>query len=217
MTTEWNYDQYIHGDIKPSATAEDYVKEAKFIMNMLPSAVVDWTETDCFVYLVSTNWFEYWKKKVSYQKLEDGMEYGPQSIDMEANLPVLNLDLIDDSYDSNKEDFVFLKPKSENYGLFSVVTKSTISETNDYIIIREEAWTKVKGFYPDAKEIKRLKYTDQTTGYSKVEVKFPIVITSLTSRFHATFCLNQSLNTQARQINSYKNSTSYRYLEECKL
>ena len=181
--------------LRPSQTAEDFVREAQFFHKMLPTALIGWEVNECFVYLVSEDWFGKWKTKVDYQRLLDGMQYGPENVKLHIELPQLNDNLVDHSFDQPHTDFKFLKPELENYSLFSVVTHKTLTEGFDYFAINEEAWKVLKILYPNAIEVRRLKYVDRSTHLSRIEVKFPMVAHLLAD----LLLLFPSVHTEARQ------------------
>jgi hypothetical protein len=163
------------GQLAPSVTAEDWVQEAVLFGKMFSQAQIGAEETGTFVYLLSQKWVESWKHKVSFSMIEEGMNLEPSQIRMDIELPVLNQDLIDSEFKEKTEEYEFLKTNEPLYTLFNVVAKSDIIENIDYLLIREEAWNVVKAKHPDAIEVKRIKVIDNMTGFSRVEVKFPIV------------------------------------------
>lgn len=179
--------------ICPSVTAQDWIEEAHLFKEMFQFAQVGSEEQNTFVFLLSNRWIEAWKDKVNFSILEEGMELTPQHIKMEVELPTINQDLIDPTFQEHTEEYEFLKCKDDNYQLFNVVIKPDVTEYIDYTLIREDAWKVLKIKFPDAIELKRVKSTDPFTYQSIVEVKFPLVNPSLL-RSNATLFPNPSLD-----------------------
>lgn len=164
------------GDVKPSITPEDWVQEALLFGKMFTWAQIGNDDGNTFVYLLSQKWVESWKHKVSFSIIEEGMNLEPSQIRMDFELPVLNEDLLDQEFQIKTPEYEFLMSKEANYSLFNVIAKPDILENIDYLLIREEAWKTVQAKYPNAKEVKRIKYIDPFTEFTRVEVKFPIVV-----------------------------------------
>lgn len=163
------------GDLRPSETPQEWVEEAILFGKMFTWAQIGNEETGTFVFLLSQKWVESWKHKVSFSIIEEGMNLEPTQIRMDIELPILNEELIDPEFQHKTEEYEFLRSKELNYSLFNVVAKSDILENIDYLLIREEAWKIVKAKYPNAMEVKRIKFTDPFTDFTRVEVKFPLV------------------------------------------
>lgn len=172
-------DQVSIATLRPSITAEDWVQEAKLFTEMFSWAQVGEDEGNGFVFLLSVKWVEAWKEKVGYSVVEDGVTLAPEHIKMELELPQVNSDLIDQEFQEQTEEYEFLKSDSPNYSLFASIVKSDATEYIDYLLIKEDAWNILKNKYPDSLELKRVKVSDVYTGLSSVEVKFPMVSSSI--------------------------------------
>lgn len=162
--------------LKPCVDAKDWVEEAQLFGKMFAWAQIGNEESGTFVYLLSQKWVEAWKHKVSFSVIEEGMNLEPEQIRMDIELPVLNEDLVDHQFQDKTDEYEFLKTKDSNYSLFNVVARADIAENIDYHLIRQEAWQMLKAKHPEAKEIRRIKFTDPETFFTRVEVKFPIVL-----------------------------------------
>ena len=203
-------------NLKPSVTAEDFVEEAMWFKKMLDWGGIGNAPSNSFVFLISVKWLETWEEKVGFSLMDGDKEYGPQDVKLDKELPQMNRDLIDDSFQEKTLEYEYVTSNTPLFSLFGPVTKGDIMEGFDYIIVKEDFWRAIQKKYPDAIEVMKIKYTDPITEFSKVEVKFPMVPLNL-HRLKRIFCRNPNLSIRAILTLSSQNSTDFRSVSEWRL
>lgn len=160
----------------PSQSPEDFVTEARFMIEELPNAKVDEKEPTCFVYLISVEWFEAWKEKVGFQALlRDRQNYGPHCVNMDVQLPVLNQDLLDTEFQKETRTSKYIFSREEQYSLFENILRPGIRQDDHFSVIKESLWKVIHQLYPQAIELKRVNLLKDDEIYAEIEVFWPMV------------------------------------------
>jgi hypothetical protein len=163
-------------EIGPSRTAKDFMEEAKVMQVLLEEARREkYDNSEGFVWLVSVQWLDAWKIKVGYEAFEDGFEYTEEKVSLGRDPGRVNLDLLDGDFKEETEDYRFLKVADSQYAIFNVVTKPGIIEDQDFVVFSAEAWEVFVKLYPEAIEVRKIKYLDMITERPRIEINFPMV------------------------------------------
>lgn len=108
-----------------------------------------------FVYLLSTSWFEKWRAASGFDSVRDGISVEPSSLDTDEPLPVINDDIVDQTFSRSITKPGILRAGQE---YLDVVLKRGIVESEFFIYITHDIWAKLKLWYPDAIMVKRRAY-----------------------------------------------------------
>lgn len=137
-------------------TIADYYQEARQIQQISADGGAELPETG-FVYLLSMNFFNFWKEKTNFELIKEGLSPDEDKTKMDIEIPRLNHDLVD--WDESDRLYPYWR-ELKNLEWTQLVLKPELTERHDYEFINKTVWEAFKGYYPDAVEIKRPVYTD---------------------------------------------------------
>lgn len=137
-------------------TIADFYEEARQIHQITVEGQGELPETG-FVYVLSLNFFNFWKEKTNFELIKDGLAPDEDKTKMDIEIPRLNHDLID--WEQTNRLYPYWR-ELKNLEWTQVIVKSELTERQDYEFVNKTVWEAFKRYYPDAVEIKRPIYAD---------------------------------------------------------
>lgn len=144
------------GPPAPKKEIGDYYEEARCVQQLISDGLAELPETG-FVYLLSMEFYNFWKEKTNFEAISQGFEPEIDKTKMDIEIPRLNDNLVD--WEETNSLHGYWRELS-NLAWTQIVLKPGLQERSDYEFANKAVWELFKKFYPDAVEIKRPVYSD---------------------------------------------------------